>query len=345
MWRTVATDDFRKHLEYPDSMDNNVALSTKIFDNLFSLAEAGEMSESEPEQGHGAAYCAPPDPELRAPAIPLGPLSCDTHAHICGPESDHAYAGDRIYTPPDALLPDYLKLLETLGVERAVLVQPSVYGTDNSVMLSAMRNMTAAGMQCRGVAVVDETVTEAKLDDMHEAGVRGLRFNLVDLADPGKGTPLERIRSLCERVAPRGWHAEFLIHVDDYPEFDTIFEDFPTGIVVGHMGYLRLGQTVASDGFAAMLRMAAAGRCWIKLTAPYRISAGDLPYPEAGDFARAVVAAAPDRVIWGTDWPHVIVSKPMPNDADLCDLFFQWVADPQTRRRILVDNPATLYDF
>ena len=212
-------------------------------------------------------------------------------------------------------------------------------------MLSAMREMTLAGMQCRGVAVVDETVTEAELDDMHEVGVRGLRFNLVDVADPGKGAPLESIRSLCERISFRGWHAEFLIHVDDYPDFDARFEDFPTEIVVGHMGYLRLGRDMACDGFAAMLRLAEAGRCWIKLTAPYRISPGDLPYKEAGEFARAVVEAAPGRVVWGTDWPHVMVTKPMPNDADLCDLFFQWVSDPEARRRILADNPAELYGF
>jgi predicted TIM-barrel fold metal-dependent hydrolase len=303
------------------------------------------MSDSGRERKTAAAYCAPPDPQLRAPATLMGPMSCDSHAHICGPESEHAYADDRIYTPPDALLPDYLKLLETLGVERAVLVQPSVYGTDNSVMLSAMREMTAAGMQCRGVAVADEAATETALDDMHEAGVRGLRFNLVDLADPGKGPPLGAIRVLCERIAPRGWHAEFLIHVDDYPDLDAKFENFPTEIVIGHMGYPRLGQNTACDGFGAMLRLAEAGRCWVKLTAPYRISPDDLPYLEAGDFARAVVAAAPERVIWGTDWPHVIVTKPMPNDADLCDLFYQWVPDPLARQHILVDNPATLYDF
>jgi len=303
------------------------------------------MSDSGQERKSAAAYCAPPDPKLRAPATLMGPMSCDSHAHICGPESEHAYADDRIYTPPDALLPDYLKLLETLGVERAVLVQPSVYGTDNSVMLSAMREMTAAGMQCRGVAVADEAVTETALDDMHQAGVRGLRFNLVDLADPGKGPPLGAIRALCERIAPRGWHAEFLIHVDDYPDLDAKFEDFPTEIVIGHMGYPRLGQNTACDGFGAMLRLAEAGRCWVKLTAPYRISPDDQPYPEAGEFARAVVAAAPGRVVWGTDWPHVIVTKPMPNDADLCDLFYQWVPDPWARQRILVDNAATLYDF
>ena len=272
-------------------------------------------------------------------------MSCDSHAHICGPGSEYAYANDRIYTPPDALLADYLILLKSLGAERSVLVQPSVYGTDNTVMLSAMRGMIAAGMPCRGVAVVDETVTEPELDEMHETGVRGLRFNLVDVARPGRTIPLDSIRTLCERIAPRGWHAEFLIHVDDYPDFDVKFGDFPTDIVVGHMGYLRLGRDLTCDGFGGMLRLAEAGRCWVKLTAPYRVSSGDLPYPEAGDFARAVVEAAPGRVVWGTDWPHVMVTKPMPNDADLCDLFAQWIPDPQARRRILVDNPTDLYDF
>ena len=303
------------------------------------------MSRSGQEQGSGANDCAPPDRALRAPESPMGPLSCDTHAHICGPESRYAYAEERVYTPPDALLPDYLSLLETLGVERAVLVQPSVYGTDNTVMLSAMREMNSAGLQCRGVAVVDEAVTDAELSTMHEAGVRGLRFNLVDVADPGKGPPLAAIARLGERIAGRGWHTELLIHVDDYADFEAGFAGFPTEIVVGHMGYLRLGRDTSCDGFAGMLRLAASGRCWVKLTAPYRISAGDLPYKEAGDFARAVVEAAPGRVVWGTDWPHVRVVKPMPNDADLCNLFFQWIPDREARRRILVDNPAALYGF
>lgn len=303
------------------------------------------MSDSQKDQNHGTVYCAPPDPELRSPKVSLGPLACDSHAHICGPEAEHAYATDRIYTPPDALPADYLRLLKTLGAERAVLIQPSVYGADNTVMLAAIKEITAAGVACRGVAVVDDTITEAGLDAMHGAGVRGLRFNLVDLADASKGAPLQTIRAFSERIAPRGWHTELLLHADDYPDFDTTFADFPTEIVVGHSGYLRLGQNAACAGFQGMLRLAETGRCWVKLTAPYRISAAGLPYPEAGDFARAVVAAAPGQVVWGSDWPHVKVSAAIPNDADLCDLFFDWVADPEARRRILVDNPARLYDF
>ena len=139
-----------------------------------------------------------------------GPMSCDSHAHICGPESDYAYADDRIYTPPDALLSDYLNLLGTLSVERAVLVQPSVYGTDNTVMLSAMREMTSAGMQCRGVAVVDETVTEPELDEMHETGVRGLRFNLVDVSPHLAGAlPWNRSESFVRGSPPGGGMPSF----------------------------------------------------------------------------------------------------------------------------------------
>ncbi len=303
------------------------------------------MARSGQEPPDSAPWCAPPDPVLRAPARPMAALSCDTHAHVCGPQAAYAYAATRIYTPPDALPDAYLALLRTLGVARAVLVQPSVYGTDNAAMLAGLRALEAAGLACRGVAVVDGTVTEATLDELHAAGVRGLRFNLVDLADPKTGPPLDAIRALCERIAPRFWHAEFLIHVDDYPDFEGRFGDFPTDIVVGHMGYLRPGRTADDAGFRGMLRLAEAGRCWIKLTAPYRISAGDLPYPEAAAFARAIVEAAPHRAVWGTDWPHVMVKKPMPNDADLCDLLSDWVPDPALRRRILADNPAELYGF
>jgi predicted TIM-barrel fold metal-dependent hydrolase len=275
----------------------------------------------------------------------MGALSCDCHAHICGPEHEYAYAARRIYTPPDALVPEYHALLSALGVERAVLVQPSVYGTDNTVMLRAMEDLQQTGVACRGVAVLDDVVPEQRLDELHAAGIRGLRFNLVDVVEAGEGPAPAAIRGLCDRIARLGWHAEFLIHVDDYPDLDDLFADFPVEIVVGHVGYCRRGSTVDSPGFAAMLRLARAGRCWVKLTGPYRISAGDLPYVEAADFACAAVEAAPSRVIWGTDWPHVMVSKAMPNDAELCDLLDDWVSEPAQRQRILVDNPAALYSF
>ena len=209
-------------------------------------------------------------------------------------------------------------------------------------MLQAIKEATVA---CRGVAVVDQTVSDEELRRLHDAGVRGIRFNLVDVLDPSGGVPLADVRRLAERVAPLGWHAEFLIRVDDFSDFDVLFANFPVDIVVGHMGYMRPSSKLDHPGFQGLLRLVERGRCWIKLTGPYRISAGDLPYQDAAEFAGALAMAAPERLVWGTDWPHVMLTKAMPNDGDLCDLMADWIADPQLRNRVFVDNAATLYGF
>ncbi|HEY7741964.1 MAG TPA: amidohydrolase family protein, partial [Burkholderiales bacterium] len=163
----------------------------------------------QPAAGAEAPACAGPDPSPRKPRLKLPPRACDTHAHIMGPKARYAYSLARIYTPPDCLLPDYLKMLATLGVERAVLVQPSVYGTDNTVMLEAMK---AAGDRFRGVAVVAEGISDSELKALDAAGVRGVRVNIVDVKDRKPGTlPMESLKTLARRVAPLGWHMEFLM--------------------------------------------------------------------------------------------------------------------------------------
>lgn len=295
--------------------------------------------------GRGAPPCAPPDPELRSPRAALPKGTCDCHAHICGPASKFPYVPDRIYTPPDALVPDYAALLSALGTERAVLVQPSIYGNDNTAMLAALRQLCDKGIACRAIAVVDPQIEDRELRNLDAAGVRGIRFNLVDLADPGAGPPLETMRGLAKRISGLGWHTEFLVHIDDHPEFDRTFSDWPTPIVIGHMGYCRAGATIEAPGFQAMLRLAEAGRCWIKLTGPYRIADGDLCYGRASTFARALVEAVPEQLVWGTDWPHVMVTRAMPNDADLADLLLDWIPDPAIRRAVTADNPLRLYGF
>ena len=289
-----------------------------------------------------APLCAAPDPSPRAPRANLPRGSCDTHMHICGPAATFDYSEDRIYTPPDALLPDYLRLCETLGIERIVFVQPSIYGTDNSAMLSAMRECPLAN---RGIAVVTSDVTDEELDELHSAGVRGLRFNLVDVADKKTELPLEPLHEMARRIKRLGWHLELLVHVDDYPRLDEMLGDLEVDIVVGHLGYFRPHRTVDDEGFRALLRLMQDGRCWTKLTGPYRISSGDLPYTGTSEFAQQLVQAAPERVIWGSDWPHVMVKKAMPNDGDLLDLLFDWVPDADLRHGILVTNPETLYEF
>lgn len=291
-----------------------------------------------------APPCAPPDFAPRRPRLAFPPLACDCHAHILGPASRFAYSPRRVYTPPDCLLPDYRALLAALGVERAVLVQPSVYGADNTVLVQALRE---AGPAMRGVAVVDWDADEAALESLHAAGVRGARVNVVDVP-PGQGRgelPAARLRELARRVAPLGWHLELLLHVDEFPDLERDLADLSVEVVFGHLGYMPTARGLQAPGFRALLRLLAAGRGWVKLTGPYRISAQALPHRDVVPFAHALLGAAPGRVLWGSDWPHVMVKGPMPNDGDLADLLPDWIPDEAARRAVLVDNPARLYGF
>ena len=298
----------------------------------------------QPTAGAEAPACAGPDPQPRKPKLKLPSGACDTHAHIMGPKARYAYSPTRIYTPPDCLLPDYLRMLATLGVERAVLVQPSVYGTDNTVMLEAMK---AAGNRFRGVAVVADSVSGAELKKLDAAGVRGVRVNIVDVKDRKPGTlPMDALKALARRVAPLGWHMEFLMHADEFPDLDRAFAGFPVDIVLGHLGYMKTDKGLANAGFRALLNLMKAGRAWVKLTGPSRITtARGLPYADVVPYAHALLETNPERVIWGTDWPHVIIKTPMPNDGDLADLLSDWIPDARAREQVLVRNPAKLYRF
>jgi len=299
---------------------------------------------SQPAGGAEDPTCAPPDFNTRKPRLKLPPRSCDTHAHIMGPRARYAYSPARVYTPPDSLLPDYLKMLATLGVERAVLVQPSVYGTDNTVMLDAMK---AAGNRLRGVAVVADGISEAELKRLDAAGVRGVRVNIVDVKDRKPGTlPMDSLKELARRVAPLDWHMEFLMHADEFPDLDRAFADFPVDIVLGHLGYMKTDKGPGNAGFRALLNLMKAGRAWVKLTGPSRITtARGLPYADVVPYAHALLETNPERVIWGTDWPHVIIKTPMPNDGDLADLLSDWIPDARLREQVLAKNPERLYGF
>jgi 2-pyrone-4,6-dicarboxylate lactonase len=292
-----------------------------------------------------APLCAPPDRNPHPPRTPFPALSCDTHAHIMGPATRFPYAKERIYTPPDSTADDYRQLLAALGVERAVLVQPSVYGTDNTAMLDAMRQL---GKGVRAVAVTDPAISSREIETLHNAGVRGLRFNVVDRREDKNMVPAAMLRDIAKRIAPFGWHIELLVNVDETKDFASAVTDIPVPIVLGHLGYPKSGARnwTQHPAFADMLRLIDKGRCWIKLTGPYRITGtADLPYDDVDAAARALVTAAPQRLVWGTDWPHVIKKKPMANDGDMADLLERWIPDTKTRARVLADNPAELYGF
>jgi predicted TIM-barrel fold metal-dependent hydrolase len=289
-----------------------------------------------------APLCAGPDPNPRKPRVVLPPLACDCHAHIFGPRAVYPYSPRRIYTPPDAPLSSYLHLLGVLGVERMVLVQPSVYGTDNRVTLNAMKEL---GARCRGVAVVEDAISDAELERMHAAGMRGVRINVVDVAECKGVVPMAPLRRIAERIKPLGWHVEFLMHADEFHDIARQFADFPVEVVLGHLGYMRTDRGLANPGFRGLLALMREARAWVKLTGPYRIATSEMPYPDVTPYAHALIEAAPGQVIWGTDWPHPKHDKAMPNDGEMCDRLIEWVPDEAIRRRVLVENPARLYGW
>lgn len=290
-----------------------------------------------------APLCAGPDFNPLAPKFKMPANACDTHAHVMGPAARYDYSPARVYTPPDCLPNQYRHLLDTLGVERAVLIQPSVYGSDNAAMLDAMK---ADPSRMRGVAVVNPSITDAELKAMDTAGVRGLRVNIVDVKDRKPGTlPMDVLRPLAARIRPMGWHIEFLMHANEFPDLDKTFSDFPVPIVLGHLGYMKGCPGTDNPGFQALLRLMQAGKAWVKLTGPYRISNHALPHADTVPYAHALMKANPAQVIWGTDWPHVMHKGQIPNDGELTNLLLDWVPDEKQREQVLVGNPARLYGF
>jgi 2-pyrone-4,6-dicarboxylate lactonase len=289
-----------------------------------------------------APLCAGPDPHTRKPSFTLPRGATDTHFHLFGPMAQCGFSEKRIYTPPDASLADWQRLASTLGLERGVIVQPSVYGTDNAVTLS---NLKAMNGQWRAVVVVEDSITDKELEAMHALGVRGIRFNVVDVATEKGVLPMHLVRRLAERIAALGWHVQFLMHVDDYSDLEKMFDGFPTDIVVDHFGYMKASKGTHHPGFQAFLRLLKGGRCWSKFTGAYRISVHDMPYPDVTPLAHAILDANASRVVWGTDWPHAKHDGAMPNDGAMCDRLLEWIPDAAVRNRVLVENPALLYGF
>lgn len=291
------------------------------------------------------SFCAAPDPNPRPPRRPLPANSCDCHAHLFGPVSRYPYHPDRNYTPPDASRGSYLQLLETLGFQRAVLVQPSVYGTDNQRVINALSRAQddAAGVEWRGIVVVDEQISDAELERLDRLGVRGVRMNLVfrggiDVATAGR---------LAERIAPLGWHLQFLVDISQFDDFAGFANALPVPSVVDHMGHMPAALGPNHPAFADLLALLREGRTWVKLSGPNRLTAGQHPpFSDVDPLAKALIAAAPERLVFGTDWPHVQLATPMPNDGDLLDEFDRWIdGDEALAKQILVTNPAALYGF
>ncbi|CAD5106921.1 amidohydrolase family protein [Zestomonas carbonaria] len=283
--------------------------------------------------------CQAADPAVRAPRFDVPALACDTHAHVFGPQHRYAYTANRTYTPPDAPLADYLALHRRLGIERGVLVQPSVYGTDNQAMLDALAQL---GEHYRGVAVIDPDIDDRELQRLHQAGIRGVRVNLLFKG----GISFADVERIAARIQPLGWHVQALLDVSEFDDLQRRLGSLPVDVVIDHMGHMDTAKGLGHPGFQALLQLLASGRCWVKLSAAYRFTRETAtPYRDVLPVAQALVRTAPERMLWGSDWPHPFVHIPMPNDGALLDMLADWVPDAGLREQILVHNPARLYGF
>ncbi len=270
-------------------------------------------------------------PKLKAPAN-----ACDCHMHIY--DAKYPVAPSATLKPPDALVADYKLLQKRIGTTRNVVVTPSTYGTDNRVTLDAMAQI---GATARGVAVVDTSVADAELKRMNDLGIRGIRFNLVQAG----ATTIEMIEPLSKRVNDLGWHIQIHMKGDQIAAIENLLLRVPSPIVFDHFGRLPQHNALGSPGFETISKLIDKGKTWVKLSGAYQHSkVGPPSYSDTVPVARAYVKAAPERMVWASDWPHP-TEKDKPNDAVLFDLLTEWVPDPATRTAILVDNPATLYGF
>ena len=270
----------------------------------------------------------------------MPPLACDAHCHIFGPAAAFPYAPRRAYTPPDAPKERLAALHQILGIQRAVIVQASCHGTDNRAMLDAI---ASSGGRYRGIAIVDGSFTEKDYSTLHEGGIRGVRFNFVKHLG---GMPDMNVFShVLQRIQPLGWH--LVVHLDaaDIAELSGFLRALSLPFVIDHMGRVKADAGLAQAPFRALLDLMKLGNCWVKVCGSERVSRAGPPFLDAIPFAQALVNAAPDRVLWGTDWPHPNVGWHMPNDGELVDLVPLIAPDETLRRKLLIHNPASLYDW
>lgn len=283
--------------------------------------------------------CQGPNPHPRKPRLPDLPLATDTHFHILGPPTRYPYISEREYTPPDALPDACRHLFQTLGIGRAVIVQPSVYGADNRCAMDAA---TALGVPARVVVVVPYDTADKELDHLHAGGARAVRFIVAHAG----GLPLADLERFSARARDRGWHVQLLLRASDLVTLEPRLAKLPSDFVIDHMGFIKPAEGgIEQPAFQALLRLLRGGRCWVKFSGAYRQTNEAPPYASLLPFARTLVDARPDRLLWGSDWPHAVFKGTMPNTTDLFDLLGDWAPDENTRKRILVDNPAALFDF
>lgn len=291
--------------------------------------------------------CLPSLDQFTAPAFRAPAGACDSHAHVFGPYQRFPLAAERSYTPAEHPAEAFIAHLEQLGLARGVLVTASACGTDNGSVLEALRRYPD---RLRGIAVPAPDTSDAELDDWHAAGVRGIRINLYQVEGHAvyrNGVGLEVLEALAPRLAERGWHAQIWIHAPDLPALASRLRALGVPLVIDHMGRTSTARGVADPGFQSLCALLAEGAAWTKISGADRLSAAGAPYADVDPFAAALLAANPERVVWGSDWPHInyFEARQVPDDGMLFNLLARWLPDAEARQRVLVSNPACLYGF
>jgi 2-pyrone-4,6-dicarboxylate lactonase len=287
--------------------------------------------------------CLPPVRDTRKPKVVLPAGSVDTHVHVF--ERRYRLSPARGYNPPESTLVDLKRLHSILGIDRVVFTQPSVYGTDNAAILDGMAALNAeTPNRARCVVAIAMDVSENNLARLDALGARGVRLN----TDNKGGMPIElsNISELVSKIAPFGWHIEFLFPGEEILDLLPVFAALKVPISIGHFAYQSAAAGIEAPGFKALVELVRRGNTWVKISGANRVSASDLPpYDDVKPMARALVEAAPDRLMWGTDWPHPNKYVVNPNDGDLVDAFGDWITDRALRHKIMVETPARFYRF
>jgi predicted TIM-barrel fold metal-dependent hydrolase len=281
----------------------------------------------------------PPDPNPKKPQFKLPPLACDSHFHVFGPHRKFPFAPNRPFTPADAPKEDLFRLHAFLGFERGVFVQSTCHGSDHSALV----DLLAAGEgRYRGVALLEPLMRQEEVDRLDEAGVRGVRLHFFPRL--GAPMPVADMRRVIELVEPYGWHIAIHTGGDGIVDLYDFIRSIDAPVVIDHIGRVDVGEGLKGKAFSVLRRLLDAGNIWVKLSGTDRITKQPYPYADAVPFARELAAHAPERVVWGTDWPHPNHTA-VPNDGDLVDLIPQIAPDAKMRQLMLVDNPTRLFGF
>ena len=313
--------------------------------SAFALALSTRSIGAEEKSGASTAH-TPPDFK-----VPKG--ACDCHVHVIGPKDKFPMASERLYTPDYAPVEDLIRHLRVLHLDRVVIVTPSPYGTDNRSTLYALQRL---GKRARGVAVVPENIKHSELEELHAHGIRGLRLNVETGGVNDPKFLIEQLTKAADAVAPLKWHVQVYTNLAMIAALRDVIPRLPVPVVFDHFGRVEAGKGPQQPGLSALLDMLKSGKVYVKLSAPYRIS--ELPgYADAQPYVEAMVAANPDRVLWGSDWPHTIPPpgrkrtregiEPLRHEDDGLALnrIAHWVPQPDRLHKLLIDNPARLYFF